>query len=396
MEVWHFSENPYSPAWDRHPPSLRVDLPNSYFEPEIGAELINRYIDEWAMCDELGLNIMVNEHHSTATCVTASCSLPMAVLARETKNCRILCLGMPIGIRADPVVVAEELSYIDVLSRGRLEMGLVKGFSTEIAPANINPATVTPRFWEAHDLILKAMTTHDGPFNWEGPHFQYRQVNIWPRPYQQPHPPVWVTGFNPTSAAPIADRGYKICAGLNARSAKSIFDAYRARFAELGKAPPSQDQFGYLVLIGIGDTEKKGHDRVRKIKGYLETTGITSEAFLNPQGYAPVATNVAALRRGNRKAIRVDTTRDARPIQYSNADVPDLIQAGTCFAGTPDQVYEQIADFHDYVGGFGHILGMMQGGHLSHAETVKNITLFSKEVLPRLEGLKVSPNSQDN
>src|SRR5580704_7829705 len=47
-------------------------------------------------------------------------------------------------------------------------------------------------FWEAHDLILKAMTSHDGPFNWEGTHFHYRQVNVWPRPWQQPHPPVWM------------------------------------------------------------------------------------------------------------------------------------------------------------------------------------------------------------
>ncbi len=49
------------------------------------------------------------------------------------------------------------------------------------------------RFWEAHDFIIKAMTTHDEPFNWESEHFHYRQVNIWPRPWQQPHPPVWST-----------------------------------------------------------------------------------------------------------------------------------------------------------------------------------------------------------
>ena len=49
------------------------------------------------------------------------------------------------------------------------------------------------RFWEAHDFIIKAMTSHDEPFNWEGEHFHYRQVNIWPRPWQQPHPPVWST-----------------------------------------------------------------------------------------------------------------------------------------------------------------------------------------------------------
>ncbi len=115
----------------------------------------------------------------------------MAILARETKKVRLLALGMPIGNRNDPIRVAEEYSMIDVISRGRLEMGFVKGVPFEISPANTNPADLTERFWEAHDLILKAMTSHDGPFNWEGTHFQYRSVNVWPRPYQQPHPPVW-------------------------------------------------------------------------------------------------------------------------------------------------------------------------------------------------------------
>ena len=55
---------------------------------------------------------------------------------------------------------------LDVISRGRIEMGFVKGVPFEISPANTNPAELTERFWEAHDLILKAMTSHDGPFNW--------------------------------------------------------------------------------------------------------------------------------------------------------------------------------------------------------------------------------------
>ena len=75
---------------------------------------------------------------------------------------------MPIGNRFDPVRVAEEYSMIDVISRGRVEMGFVKGVPFEMTPANTNPADLMERFWEAHDLILKAMTTHDGPFNWEG------------------------------------------------------------------------------------------------------------------------------------------------------------------------------------------------------------------------------------
>ena len=157
-------------------------IPSRLFDPKIGADLYHRYLDEWALCDELGINIMTNEHHATATCADSVCTIPMAILARETKKVRLLALGMPIGNRNDPIRVAEEYSMIDVISRGRLEMGFVKGVPFEISPANTNPADLMERFWEAHDLILKAMTTHDGPFNWEGTHFQYRSVNVWPRP----------------------------------------------------------------------------------------------------------------------------------------------------------------------------------------------------------------------
>ena len=67
--------------------------------------------------------------------------------------------------------------------------------------------------------------------------------------------------------------------------------------------------------------------------------------------------------------------------------VDEYIDAGIAFAGTPDTVYAQIKEFNDHVGGLGHLLMMGQGGHLSHEDTVGNLTLFSKEVLPRLQDL---------
>ena len=191
MQVWHFSEMGYHPAWRHLGNSYRVEVPNALYNPKLGADLYHRYLDEWALCDELGINIMVNEHHATATCLDAVCTIPMAILARETRKARLLALGMPIANRNDPIRVAEEYSMLDVISRGRVEMGFIKGVQYEIAPANTNPAELQERFWEAHDLIVKAMSTRDGPFNWEGTHFQYRQVNVWPRPWQDPHPPVW-------------------------------------------------------------------------------------------------------------------------------------------------------------------------------------------------------------
>ena len=173
MRCWYFSEMAYHPAWDEglKRGTLRVTLPNENVDPEVAHKLLNRYLDEFALCDEVGLDIMVNEHHSTATCMTVSVPMALAVIARETKRARLLTLGNPIANRPDPVRVAEEMAWLDCLSGGRLEMGLVKGAPYEIHPANSNPARLMRRYWEAHDLILKALSTTDGPFNWEGEYF---------------------------------------------------------------------------------------------------------------------------------------------------------------------------------------------------------------------------------
>ncbi len=111
MQVWQFSEMAYHPAWPQLGDSYRVVIPSRLFDPKVGADLYHRYLDEWALCDELGINIMTNEHHATATCANSVCTIPMAILARETKKVRLLALGMPIGNRNDPIRVAEE--YLD-------------------------------------------------------------------------------------------------------------------------------------------------------------------------------------------------------------------------------------------------------------------------------------------
>jgi hypothetical protein len=101
MRVWYFSEMAYHPAWEEglKRGSLRVVLPNANYDPKIGHQLLNRYLDEFRLCDEVGLDIMVNEHHSTSTCLTVSVPMALAVIARETKRARLLSLGTPIANR---------------------------------------------------------------------------------------------------------------------------------------------------------------------------------------------------------------------------------------------------------------------------------------------------------
>jgi alkanesulfonate monooxygenase SsuD/methylene tetrahydromethanopterin reductase-like flavin-dependent oxidoreductase (luciferase family) len=389
MKVWHFSEMAYHPGWEAAGNSMRNTIPSRIFDPKVGADLYNRYLDEWAMCDDLGLNIMVNEHHATATCTTSVVTVPLAILARQTQKVRLLSLGMPIANRTEPIRVAEEYSMIDVISRGRLEMGFVKGAPYEVTPANSNPTTLMERFWEAHDLILKAMTTHDGPFNWEGQHFHYRQVNCWPRPYQAPHPPIWITAGSPDSAVQVAEKGYVIATLNTGFRTRGLFDTYRERARSLGwEAKP--DRFAYLALVGVGNTKEEGFRRADQILDYIRTNPFVAPQFTNPPGYSPEASVAAGLRQGVKgpiSAVHMAMTRDGRKLDKRNATVEECIDAGLVFAGTPDMVYEQICEFNDHAGGLGHLLMMAQGGWIDHKETEANLKLFSKEVLPRVEAL---------
>jgi alkanesulfonate monooxygenase SsuD/methylene tetrahydromethanopterin reductase-like flavin-dependent oxidoreductase (luciferase family) len=392
MRVWYFSEMAYHPSWDEglKRGSLRVNFPNQVVDPHEAHKLLNRFLDEFAFCDESGLDIMVNEHHSTATCMTVSVPMALSIIARETKKARLLALGNPIANRPDPVRVAEEMAWLDVLSGGRLEMGLVKGAPYEIHPANSNPARLMRRYWEAHDLILKALSTTDGPFNWEGEYYHYRAVNIWPRPIQQPSPPVWMTGLSVDSGIAAAERGHVIGTLLSGSVAKPMFDAYRKRALELGR-PATPDRFAYAACIGVGPTRAEGIRRANLIADYVRTEPVVYEPFTNPPGYNSVGANVAMLKGGKGGFVR---DSKGNPVDALTATVEQFMEAGTVFAGTPDDVYEQIKAFNDKVGGFGHLLFFGQGGHLDHKDTMDNIRLFGSEVMPRLRDLNPEPKRQ--
>lgn len=389
MDAYYFSEMAFHPAWEAGGERLRNDIPNRLYDPVEGHKLYNRFLDEYALCDELGLNVMLNEHHSTATCSNVACTLSLAILARQTKKARLLALGMPIANRSDPVRVAEEFAMADVISGGRVEMGLVKGGPTEVFPANTNPILLNERFWEAHDLIIKALSTRDGPFRWEGKHFDYRLVNVWPRPYQDPHPPIWMPVVGLDTAAAAAARGYVVaCLNTGYTQTRAIFEHYR-RAAIEHRRRPDESRLAYLALVGVGQTAEEGFRRGAMLLEYFKTQSRRAPQYVNPLGYTPAAVNAQILKSG-RVRLQPIFDRHGKPIERAELSVEVMLEAGTMFAGTPDMVFEQIRDFYDFVGGFGHLLMMAQGAWLDHADTVENIRLFSREVLPRIGELRTA------
>jgi len=378
MRTYWFTEDAYPnlPDQDTYE-SIRVNLPNSNFDPVKGHELYNWYLDLWNMADEMGLDIMNNEHHQTATCMVPAAPLMLAILARETKNARLLILGNPISNRRQPLRVAEEMAMIDVISKGRLECGFVRGVPYEAAPANMIPYRGSQRLWEAHDMILKAWTTHDGPFNFEGRWFQARQINLWPRPYQQPHPPVWITMGGRGSTLPVARHkhvGAVFLAGYG--RIREIFDGYREDYLALHGEQAPFDRLAYLGLVYVADSEKTAREGAEKLLWYMKANKVPAK-WSNPPGYHPP--HIAAqIMRGQRGGAGIPLT----------ATLEDQMARGNVFAGTPDQVYEQIKSFWEYSGGFGNMLMMGQAGFVTHGETERSMRLYVEEVFPRLRQLE--------
>jgi alkanesulfonate monooxygenase SsuD/methylene tetrahydromethanopterin reductase-like flavin-dependent oxidoreductase (luciferase family) len=236
------------------------------------------------------------------------------------------------------------------------------------------------------------MATTDGPFSWEGEFFHYRNVNIWPRPYQQPTPPVWMTGLSTETGRLAAERGHVVGTLLSVAAAGPMFAAYRERARELGWAA-GPDRFAYAAVVGVGTTREEGLRRANLAADYVRTAPIVAEAFTNPPGYNSHAANVAMLKSAGKRGGFV-RDRHGNPIDQTKASIGQLIESGTCFAGTPDDVFAQIKALNDSVGGFGNLLMFGQGGFLDHADTVQNITLFAKEVLPRLRDLNPAPRRE--
>jgi alkanesulfonate monooxygenase SsuD/methylene tetrahydromethanopterin reductase-like flavin-dependent oxidoreductase (luciferase family) len=379
MELWNHCENPYpfvpAEVLDAAD-SVRASLPNKYCYPEIAARLYDEVFEEYQLCDDIGLNIVTNEHHSGINNLWAASPVITGIVARLTKKVRILSLGTLVTVRPDPVRVATEYATIDVLSRGRLDIGFVKSGATEMVSGDANPMRIREREWEAIDLIEKSLTSHDGPFSWEGKFFTHPHVNIWPRPWQQPRPEFWAATSDMPTCAELGRRGIinTLLFGGYDRT-REAFETYKQARVTAGLPAPGEDRFSYMAFCYVGDTDEEAYRIGQKIPWFL-TVSIKSAPQMSKfmPGQLPPELTPGAWRVGASK----------RP---TNLTVEALVAQGQMFAGNPDTVVKQIKAFRERVGGVGRIIMMTRQGLVTHAEAMKSFQRAAKDVLPQLQDL---------
>jgi alkanesulfonate monooxygenase SsuD/methylene tetrahydromethanopterin reductase-like flavin-dependent oxidoreductase (luciferase family) len=358
--------------------SYWVTLPNSEYDPAQGHRLYNRYLDELELCDELGFDgIMVNEHHQTPYCLMPSPIVTASCLARRTRHAKIAIMGSAFCLRDHPLTLAEEHAMLDNITGGRLISGFVRGIGAEYSNFGVNPATSHERYAEAHDLVIEAWTRL-GPFAFEGKHYHYEYVNVWPRPYQKPHPPVWVPSQGSSETilwAAHPTRKYVYMQNFNPLAAAVRYlNEYRDVAERIYGYEASSEQLAWAAPVYVAPTDEQA---MNEAKGPIEF--LFNKALRMPAGmfFPPGYTSLESMKR---------VVAGKSSIMGAARNVENLAAQGVIIVGSPKTVLNRIRDCHRQLG-FASFTALLQFGTLSAELTERNIRLFAKEVMPALQAL---------
>ena len=372
LEIYNFDLFPYRgltafPGWP---------FPNSLFDPGIGAADYAEHLEEAVLCEELGFDgVILNEHHCSAYGLMPSPNLIAATLAARTARMKIGILGVALPLRGHPVRVAEEYAMLDCLSRGRFIAGIVRGIPNEYFAYNVSPAESRARFEEAHDVLVKAWTeewmTFDGKF------YKYKNYTLWPKPVQQPHPPIWVPANSAETIEWAASRRY-VVAQTYASTAlvKAAFDHYRKLAERLGWTP-TPSTCALMRHIYVSTSDKRAREECEEAITYfarllerspnvLALYGDAGSGYVSPRAFEYKGTTQA--------------------FDFSNLDYDRMEREGWLIAGSPETVIDKIKEQQRETG-FGKLLGVYCFGNLPHEVVLRNLKLFATEVAPQIRGL---------
>ena len=406
MLIGYFTERPYQDPgaswWGRSGRRLTdLEASNIEYDPILGSQLYHRYLDEKVAVEAAGFDaIALNEHHSTPFCMGQVSNVEASILARITERVKIVLIGNILPIWDDPLWLAEELATIDMISRGRLVTGWVRGTGRESVAHNSPSPYNWERFQEAHDLIIDAWT-RPGPFRWEGEHFDFRYVNPWSKPYQAPHPPIWIPGaISQRTVEWAAQRRYPyVMLATRLDATQQGFAYYDEQARESGYEAGPQHR-GYLFKVHVDETEElaaevgkkfltgpgniflegsqaMAHSHVQALPGMtdrtrlLNTAGVRHVAESRGQAPAPSAEE-------QRRALIRDGAEGFQPVDETYANLTENM---SIISGTPKTVLPKIRHVLESIRP-GSIFFWDGDGSMTHEDAMRSLRLMGDEVLP--------------
>ena len=297
------------------------------------------FIDYVTEADRLGLKqLFMVEHHFTGQGQVSASMTVLAYLAARTRHIR---LGTAVVVLPwhNPVLIAEQAATLDLLSGGRVDFGVGKGYrQAEFAGFCIPIDEATERFDEAMEIIRKAWTT-EGRFSHHGKRWRYENIVVEPEPLQRPHPPLWLAAGSPESVRRAAREGYNLLLDQLAQTDQIIrrIAIFREECEKVGRA------YDPLMVATARPLQMIHHESERA---------------------AAYATRKRVL------SVIGDLARDKLPERVED-DTASLL-------GTPDEVIAKLQELE--AGGATNILLVDPNA------SVANLRAFAREVMPAFTG----------
>lgn len=329
------------------------------------AEVYANSLQEARLAEALGFHtVWLAEHHFSAYGTCPSLAVLAAALARETRRVRI---GTAVVIApfGHPVRIAEEFAMVDVLSGGRLEFGLGRGYQPkEFVGLGVSMERTRERFDEALEIIRRAWTQERCTF--DGEFYRVPGLEVMPRPLQQPHPPLWTAAVSPETYELAARRGLRVLtspAFTPFEILRKNYDHYRATYREAHGTEASAEII-LNKIIHVAPTSRQAREEAREpVRWFFQTqAGLIAD----PEGVPPDQYRFYRRVRENLLALSDEQALDQAAIVGDAGEVADRLRA------------------HHEALGVTHFMGAFSRGGIPHEAVARSMRLFAEQVMPRL------------
>ncbi|MCH8107799.1 MAG: LLM class flavin-dependent oxidoreductase [Chloroflexi bacterium] len=363
--------------------------------------LYKETLQQCVLADEIGLDsVWFVEHHFLTGFSASPCpEVLLGALSQITKNIRIG-FGVSILPYHHPVRVAERVAMVDQLTDGRVEFGTGRSNAYEQTGLGVDPRDTREMWEESITMIPQIWQSEE--FSWEGKFWNVPPRRVLPKPFQKPHPPIWLACTQPSSYELAAEKGIGVL--LSAAAIPEILEEHvKAYHENIKKAKPVgafvNEQFSVNIHAYCGEDNAQARelcaqsmktfygpdkpytrDRIEIYEELLKSWGGVPDhlksSFARWIKQSDGETQAVAAEQG----INIDSGPAAARAAIGMLDADTLCDRGAILGGDPDSCIKIIKMFEDI--GVDQLTMLMQTETVPHEQVIKSLELFAKHVLP--------------
>ena len=320
-------------------------------------EIFARGVELGQAAESMGFrNVWLGEHHfSTYGYLSRPVQLATYIAAKTTR----LRVGTAVIVVPlhHPLLIAEEVATLDLLSGGRLDVGFGRGYQHyEFERFGFQLDEARKRWDESIDIIMKAFERR--PFTYDGKFFQLPETSVFPQPVQAPHPPIWIVAQSPFALEQAVRRGFNVLTGGFGITVDMLAEFGRLFRKVVDEVKPArQPSVGVQRAVYVTKDEADARDAAEHARWNMRVTLSLRNHY-----------------------ERVESGRAIAVPAPKEPSIDELLDRHLVI-GTPDTVIRQIKRLQDVVG-ITHFNCSFWIGDMDQARVLRSMELFSREVMP--------------